>query len=106
MIGLRCGSFPYVCKGPVLDGEPTKITGELYLVSEKTLQSLDCLEGIPIHYQRVRIWLENGAETRDAFIYMLEDEDLLEMTRMEKEKFERVEGDWVKHSSNHENQFE
>lgn len=53
---LRCwGGFPAVYKGG-----HTSIKGELYLVDDSTLKSLDYLEGYPSFYDRERFRLRSG----------------------------------------------
>jgi gamma-glutamylcyclotransferase (GGCT)/AIG2-like uncharacterized protein YtfP len=63
---LRCwGGFPAVYKGGV-----TKVKGEVYRVDERTMQSLDSLEGFPDFYNREKVNLESGIE---AWIYFIPD---------------------------------
>lgn len=52
---VSCGGFPAL----IVDGA-TAVRGELYDVDDATLVALDRLEGIPTHYQRVKIALANG----------------------------------------------
>jgi gamma-glutamylcyclotransferase (GGCT)/AIG2-like uncharacterized protein YtfP len=100
MVGLKSGAFPCVSTEPIFKHTvPTKITGELYYVSYDTLQSLDKLEGVPNLYQRVSITIENGLETREAYVYMITDAASIEMWRRELTTIEPVvSGDWVKHT--------
>ncbi len=52
---MKDGGFPYVCR----KGETMfPIRGEVYEVNDDTLQSLDWLEGIPSHYQRMPVEID------------------------------------------------
>lgn len=48
------GSYPYLWNGK------HRIAGELYNVSDETLEQLDYIEGVPRHYQRVSLDVEYG----------------------------------------------
>ena len=66
---LRNCGFPYL----ILDkGEEARpVLGEIYEVDKETLQSLDWLEGVPNHYQRINIQVE-GDKTYNVFAYAVE----------------------------------
>jgi len=76
------GGFPRVAdltqldRFPVLQGAAQsfagQVAGELFRVSDATLQSMDRLEGTPHHYTRERIpvLLYDGRET-NAFVYRI-----------------------------------
>ena len=60
---LNLGAFP----GVIYGGGITKIHGEIYEISDKTLGKLDGLEGYPDFYDRTRIMTEYGM----CFMYIL-----------------------------------
>lgn len=61
-----CGPYPAMVRVP---GFPGRVLGEVYEVSPEQLAALDRLEGIPHHYQRVRLRLE-GENTSRASCYV------------------------------------
>ena len=99
MVGLKCGSFPCVSTEPIFKNTvATKITGELYYVTNETLQRLDKLEGVPNLYQRASVGIEDGLLSQEAYMYMATDVTSIEMWRRELTTIEPVEsGDWCKH---------
>jgi gamma-glutamylaminecyclotransferase len=55
------GAFPYLAKTPPAEADNAdEVGGEVWLVSDATLASLDMLEGHPRHYQRTVINLKGG----------------------------------------------
>ena len=60
------GIFPYMYKLP---GKGHHIFGELYRVTEKTLQKLDWLEGVPDHYFRELIIVDTAKTRMRAWCY-------------------------------------
>ncbi len=63
---LRCwGSYPAVYK----DSDGTAVIGELYEVSDGTMENLDCLEGYPSFYNREKVSLRSGVE---AWMYYID----------------------------------
>lgn len=51
-------------------GEQGILYGVLYLLSEQELQNLDCREGVPKHYKRVRLPVQTEEGTIEAIAYM------------------------------------
>lgn len=79
---VSCGMFPAIAK----EGG-TAILGEVYEVDAKTLERLDRLEGVPNHYFRDEITIEDGSKAL-AYFYPVEriaGRDLI------------LSGDWVDH---------
>ena len=67
---LDLGAFPALVHTSG-DATPRRIRGEIYNVSSDTLADLDCLEGHPDFYRRVRrlIHMENGTAVR-CWVYL------------------------------------
>ena len=64
---LRNIGFPIA----YLDGPTLRsVKGELWRVDDATLASLDSLEGVPHHYQRIKIQVFNGKGPVKAWIYV------------------------------------
>jgi gamma-glutamylaminecyclotransferase len=78
MIGAKSGSYPYVVAEKLHETlEPTHIYGELYLVSNDLLRSLDEMEGHPVHYKRQFVEIiDDAGHTEHAQMYILENEEL------------------------------
>lgn len=65
---LDLGAFP-----GIIHGAPgQKILGEVYEISDETLQSLDYLEGHPSHYMRETVTLDSG---QSVFTYIYQRPD-------------------------------
>lgn len=64
---LLDGGYPYACRR---GKKMRRVVGELWLVDSETLARLDCLEGVPHHYQRQLIGVVvPGGRRRRAHIY-------------------------------------
>jgi gamma-glutamylcyclotransferase (GGCT)/AIG2-like uncharacterized protein YtfP len=78
MIGLKSKSYPYVMTKNIDDSFfKSKITGELYGITKKTLKILDEMEGHPHVYLRKCIRIQANGIIKNAYIYILENEDLI-----------------------------
>lgn len=103
MIGAKSGAYPYVVAEKLHDSlEHTEIHGELYLVSNVLLSSLDEMEGHPTQYKRQSVEIVNAAgHTEYAQMYILENEELKTgITKGFDCRFAHVSsGDWKKYTS-------
>ena len=100
MIGTKSGVYPYVSEEQLHeDLVASHIHGEVYIVDDDVLSGLDVLEGHPTQYKRVMIPLQNGKRKMEAYMYLLESEELKEGIRKSfSRRFVSVpEGDWVRH---------
>ena len=99
MIGLKSKAYPYVVQTKIHeDLEPTPIRGELYKVSRHTLSMIDALEGYPTHYVRKIVGVYNGKKYMKAYMYILENTELIEgiQSSFHKRFLPVNHGDWVK----------
>ncbi len=69
---MRAHSYPFVCRAKADNKQiATKITGELYAVSDYELKKLDVLEGYPRFYDREQILITtNAGENYTAWMYI------------------------------------
>jgi gamma-glutamylaminecyclotransferase len=75
MIGLKSRAFPFLLPEKI-EGIPWLPTrGEVYEVSQETLDRLDSLEGHPNWYTRERVVVQScdTAENLEAFVYLMKD---------------------------------
>jgi len=76
-IMISMGSFPAIFKNPYPMSERTakyenRISGEVYQVSDETLQRLDMLEGVPSFYKRITDYIEyENNKVIQAYVYVL-----------------------------------
>ncbi len=99
-------SFPYLISPSLIDlkEEPCHITGEVYEITQKGLNQLDHLEGVPDHYIRDVLFAENEDGFAQCFVYVLCDKDYIRVIKEDKgDHFEILRsGDWSK--ENHSKQ--
>jgi|688.fasta_scaffold800160_2 gamma-glutamylcyclotransferase (GGCT)/AIG2-like uncharacterized protein YtfP len=78
MIGLKSKAYPYVIKENIgYNLIPGPIYGEVYEISEEGLYHLDKLEGHPTNYIRQQIRVCNDKYEMNAFIYIVENEEMI-----------------------------
>ncbi len=98
MIRNKGYSFPYLIPSGLLDlkEEPIKITGEVYEITKEGLDRIDMLEGVPDHYTRDVITVENEEGKAQAFIYLMKDKAYLDVIQNEFGKWflHCKTGDW------------
>lgn len=91
-------SFPYVISPSLLRLEtmPVEITGELYEITEAGQARIDRLEGIPDHYVRQTVLVQNETSSVKADIYLLEDLQYIELIQQDKNNYFQIlkTGDW------------
>lgn len=67
-------SYPHVMKASAIDQQPQAIKGEVYRVNSNDLEDLDALEGVPAHYQRLRLGVDIPEKgTVQVFTYIAAD---------------------------------
>ena len=66
------GNYPYLIKEPI-----NQIRGELYEIEKKELlDKIDEFEGAPEYYQRKKIKVKTNKDTKQAFVYIRENEEI------------------------------
>ena len=96
LVGAKSRSFPYVLNR--INGDAsTQIMGELYDVSEDTMNKLDKLEGYPTIYNRKIINITNGVDIVCSNIYILENQDLIDEIHKSDRFLIISHGDWKKY---------
>ncbi len=90
---ISLGGFPAVVQ-PDVGFAGTQVHGELYEVDANTLQDLDRLEGHPHFYRRRLVWIEQGADMHEAWIYMVSGDQYSGRPV--------VNGDWRDHRRTHD----
>jgi len=105
MIGLKSKSFPYVVTEQIHeDLKPTPITGELYEITQAVLEKLDAVEGHPSYCRRrpVVVFNEKEAKTRLAYMYILDNAELIEgIQESFHKRFVPINnGNWIKFINN------
>lgn len=106
MIGLKSGAYPYVTKEKVSDdANISHIRGEIYEIKRTCLQDLDILEGSPINYiRRLDDFYEiDTNKKKKAFIYMLENKELIDGIRASfGKRFVNInDGNWLSYVHRH-----
>lgn len=87
--------FPYVFDYPVHDKQPSyPVKGEVYSVPSEVLRDLDCLEGVPYHYQRRIVEVNVNGEVMSAYMYVTHP-DHLEGLSGDEGKCKVEDGKWV-----------
>ena len=92
-------SFPYLVAASLLqlNTPPIQITGEVYEITEEGLNQINLLEGVPRHYQRDVIFVENGSSFAMCFIYVLNDVNYIKKIQESMEEGFSIitSGDWL-----------
>lgn len=98
MIATKSKSFPYILHDKHMPEKytPTHITGELYEISDETLQKLDILEDHPYTYTRQLINISTGTDIIQAHAYILENLSIIHTIKnnMGKRFVFVLSGDW------------
>ena len=98
MVRNKGHSFPYVIPPSLieLNTSPVEITGEVYEITEEGQAKIDLLEGIPHHYMREEIIVQNEKERIKANIYLLEDTKYIDIIQKDTGNYFEIlkTGDW------------
>ena len=81
MLRTRGHAFPYLVSPNLLrlNSLPVEVTGEVYEITEAGLAKIDVLEGVPNHYERKEITVQNETGIIHANVYLLEDTKYIEI---------------------------